>query len=57
MFVRKPTLQEKKLDELCDYITNMINPSMWLMVWQWCHSLIAYNTREVQPWIKHAKLH
>jgi len=32
MFVRKPELQERKLDELCDYITNMISPCMWLMV-------------------------
>jgi hypothetical protein len=34
-------LLKRKLQETCDYITNIICPYMWLMVWQCCH--IDYN--------------
>ena len=39
---------KRKLDELCDYITNIINPWTWLTAWQWPHSLLSSNIRKVQ---------
>jgi hypothetical protein len=36
-----------KLHQPCDYITNVIKPHTWLMVWEWCHFLLASNTNVV----------
>jgi len=34
-------LLKRKLNELHDYITDVISPYTWLKVWQWCHTLLA----------------
>ena len=40
VLVRKANAVEWEITWLCD-ITNVLNPCMWLMVWQWHHFLLA----------------
>ena len=39
-----PMVLKGELHQMCDYITNIINPYMWPMAWQLCHFLLAFNT-------------
>jgi hypothetical protein len=46
-----------KVHELHGYITNIIHPYIWLMVWLWHHILLACYRRYVWTWITYAKSH
>jgi len=48
---KKPMLLEAELHEPRDYITSVINPHTWMIVWQWHHFLLSSNIRQAQPGI------
>ena len=53
MLVRRYDAVGGELHQLCDYIIIVMNPYMWLMVWQWCHFLVASNkTGGAEKWCK-----
>jgi hypothetical protein len=46
---------EGELHQPHDCITDVTNAHTWMMGWQWCHFLLASNTRKVQPGIVYVK--
>jgi hypothetical protein len=57
LLVRKANAVEEQTKWDTAYITNIITPYTWLMVWQWCHFLLASYRRYEWPWIAYANLH
>ena len=55
IFIPKPMIMQQDLHKLRAYITNIINPFLWLMGWEWCHFLLVSNTKSVRPHFVHAK--